>query len=109
MSNRHCSLILSLMTTSSKVPTSFLVISGVALVWNILGALAYVVQVTMSPEALAQLPEAEQAIYANLPSWVTAAFAIAVWAGVAGSILLLLKKEASISCSGCVVRGRGVI
>ena len=36
-----------------KAPTWFTVVAAVLLVWNLLGVMAYISQVTMSPEALA--------------------------------------------------------
>ncbi len=64
------------MTNSSiKPPIWFWIISVLALIWNILGVSAYLAQAYMTDETLAALPEADQAIYANLPAWYTAAFA----------------------------------
>ena len=80
------------MSDGTPVPKSFRVIGVLALVWNLLGVAAYVMQVTMTNEALMQYPEAERAIYANMPVWATSAFAIAVTAGVLGSVLLLLRS-----------------
>ncbi len=59
--------------------------------------MAYLIQMFMTPEALATLPEAEQALYLNTPCWVTSAFAVAVWTGLLGSLLLLLEKKLSAS------------
>ena len=73
-------------------PRSFLVIGIVALLWNLLGVFSYLMQVTMSAEALAQLPEAERVLIESLPSWVTGAFAIAVFVGLLACVGLLLKK-----------------
>ncbi len=73
-------------------PRSFYVISGVALAWNLLGVMAYIMQVTMSQEALNALPDAERMLYENAPSWAIAAFAIAVNGGALGALLLLLRK-----------------
>jgi hypothetical protein len=73
-------------------PRSFLIIGIIALLWNVFGVAAYIMQVTMSPEALANLPAAERALYDTMPSWVTGAFAIAVFTGLAGSVGLLMKK-----------------
>ncbi len=76
----------------NKPPTWFWVVSGVSLLWNLMGVMAYIMQVTMSPEALAALPAAERALYETAPAWATAAFAIAVFAGVLGCVALLLRK-----------------
>ena len=82
------------MTSSSDKPaTWFWVVSGIAFVWNLLGVMAYIQQVTMTPEAREALPEAERALYENVPAWATGAFAIAVWGGALGCLLLLLRKK----------------
>ncbi len=82
------------MTTASNKPgASFWIISVIALIWNLLGVMAYIMQVTMTPEALQALPEAERELYTGIPVWATAAFAIAVWGSLLGSILLLLRKK----------------
>lgn len=47
----------------------------------------------ITPEAFAQMPPAQQALYASRPSWAVAATAIAVWFGAAGSLGLVLRKR----------------
>ena len=78
--------------STNTAPKSFRTIAIVALIWNLLGAMAYILQVTMSPEAIAELPIEEQALYENIPTWATTAFAVAVWAGVAASVGLMIRK-----------------
>jgi len=86
------------MNDKTKQNTSrFYIISVLALIWNILGVIAYLGQVYMPQEVKQALPPAEQAYYANVPSWVTGAFAIAVFAGALGCIALLLKNKIAIS------------
>lgn len=77
---------------TSSAPAWFLIVGIVALIWNLMGVAAYVMQVTMSPEAMAALPEAERALYESTPAWATAAFAIAVNGGALGCLFLVLKK-----------------
>lgn len=74
-------------------PKSFWIISAIALVWNLLGIVAFYVDVTMSPEALAEMPEAQRALYESTPAWATAAYAVAVICGALGCIALLLRKS----------------
>ncbi len=93
----------------NKPATSFWIISALALVWNAMGAMAYIAQVTMSPESLQALPEDQQALMTSVPVWVTSAFAIAVWGGVLGCLLLLLRKKLAtpvliVSFAGIVVQ-----
>ncbi len=82
--------------TSNKPKASFWIISVIALIWNLMGVFAYLTQAYMSDEILAALPDTERALYENLPAWVTAAYAIAVFGGTIGAILLLLKKKLSV-------------
>ena len=82
------------MTDKTIKPTSaFWIISVAALIWNIMGVIAYLGQAYMTEEVLKALPEGEQAYHNNVPAWVTAVFAIAVFAGVFGSLGLLMRKK----------------
>lgn len=78
---------------TSKPPAWFWIVAAVALVWNLLGVSAFVMQVSMSPETLAALPEAERALYESFPLWALIAFAAAVFGGAVGSVLLLMKNK----------------
>jgi len=72
---------------------SFWVIGVFALLWNGLGAVNYLMQV--NADTLAMYREAERAIIESRPAWATGGFAIAMFSGALGSILLLLKKSAA--------------
>jgi hypothetical protein len=75
------------------MPAWFKVVAVLALLWNLLGCLAFFFDLRMSPEELARLPEAQQALYAARPAWAIAATAVAVFGGVIGCIGLLLRKK----------------
>lgn len=82
------------MTGSQNKPTnSFWIIGIIALIWNLMGVFAYIQQAYMTAEDLLALPPDQQALYENVPAWVTAAFALAVFGGTLGCILLLLRKK----------------
>jgi hypothetical protein len=80
----------------NKPSTNFWIIGVAALIWNLLGIVIYVGQVTMSPEALARLTEDQQNLITSTPAWANAAWAIAVNAGAFGSLLMLLRKRLAI-------------
>lgn len=83
-----------IMTTDSNKPgAGFWVIGIIALIWNGLGVMAYLVQAYMTDDALALLPEAERALYDDIPAWATAAYAIAVFGGALASLLMLMRKK----------------
>lgn len=76
-----------------KPSNLFWVISSIALVWNLMGVFNYLDQAFMTNKVLEVLPKEQQILYQDVPVWVTAAFAIAVFSGTLGSLLLLLKKK----------------
>lgn len=78
---------------NNKPPKSFYWIAGIGLAWNVVGLLAYISQMTMSPDVLADLAEPQRAFLETRPAWASSAFAIAVNAGVIGCLLLLLKQS----------------
>ena len=84
------------MNQPTKAPAWFWVLSAVMLLWNLMGVMAYIAQVSISPEAMAALPAPERALYESTPPWANAAFAVAVWAGTLGCVLLLLKRASAV-------------
>ncbi|MGB5448647.1 MAG: hypothetical protein WBM80_06960 [Woeseiaceae bacterium] len=78
---------------NGKLPTSFWVFGVIFLLWNLLGLFGYYMQVTMTPETMAEnFTEAQQAWMLGEPAWATSAYAIAVTAGVIAAALLLMRK-----------------
>ncbi len=72
---------------------SFWIIGAVALIWNLMGVMNLFMQ--MNADALVAMPEAQRAIIESRPAWATGAFAVAVFGGALGSLLLLLRKFAA--------------
>lgn len=77
---------------SVKPPVWFWVVAVIALLWNLMGVLAYLGEAFATPEMMEAMPEDQRAMIENRPAWATAAFAIAVWGGLLGSLLLVLRK-----------------
>lgn len=77
----------------NRPPSWFTVVAVVALLWNVLGCIAFISDLRLSPEALASLPESQQALYAARPAWAVVATALAVFGGVLGCIGLLLRRR----------------
>jgi len=78
---------------AARPPMWFWIVAVLALLWEAMGCFAYVTQMTMSEEARAALPPLQQRIWAAMPGWATAAYAVAVWTGLAGALLLLLRRK----------------
>lgn len=61
-----------------------------SLLFMLLGCVTYVMHVTVDP---ASLPLDQRAVYEAEPLWVTAAYALAVWAGLLGTALLVIRRK----------------
>ena len=75
----------------NKVPWSFWLISTFMLVWNVMGCINFLMQ--MNPDSLANYSEAVRSLITHRPTWATGAFAVAVFGGSLGCLMLLLKKS----------------
>jgi hypothetical protein len=62
------------------------------LAWMLLGVVNYLWQVTLDP---ATLPPDQQTFVAAVPDWMLSFFALAVWIGLAGAVLLVLRRKAA--------------
>ena len=79
-------------STAAAPPRSFWIIAGLALVWDAIGLATYIMEVTMSEDAIAALDPAVRELRESMPTWLVGAYALAVNTGVLGSLLLLLRK-----------------
>lgn len=70
---------------------SFWVIGAITLIFNVMGVINYFAQ--MNADSLASFPEHYRPIIEGRPAWATGAFAIAVFGGSLGCLLLLLRKS----------------
>ena len=76
-----------------KIHWSFWTIGTAALIWNVLGGVNFFIQ--MDAETVASFPETHRAIIDGRPIWATGGFAIGVFGGAVGCLLLLLRKSAA--------------
>ena len=80
--------------STNKPNIGFWIIGIIALAWNAMGVDAYIQQAYNTERHQAMYPDPKQLeIVNNLPSWLTAVFAIAVFSGVLGCLFLLLRKN----------------
>jgi hypothetical protein len=79
--------------TVGGIHWSFWVIGAITLIFNIMGVINYFAQ--MNADSLSSFPEVYHPIIEGRPTWATAAFAIAVFGGSLGCLLLLLRKSAA--------------
>ena len=97
------------MSSTKRMSTGLKVFAWLMVLWNGIGVAAFFSQIMMTPEMIAQLPEAQQAVYRDIPVWSYSAYALAVFGGLTGSILLALGKKLAfpvlvISLAGVIVQ-----
>lgn len=81
------------MTSTNKPTVSYWIIAVIALIWYIMGVMSYLGQVYMTDDMMASMTPEQQELLANTPAWSTGLFAVAVFAGLLGSFLLLMRKK----------------
>lgn len=83
-------------TSPQSTPRHLWVVGIVALLWNAMGAMDYVMTQTRNEAYMSQFTPEQLAFFYGFPTWVVAAWAIAVWTGVLGAVLLLLRKRLAV-------------
>ncbi len=79
-----------------KTPWHLWVIGGIALLWNAMGGLDYVMTQTGNEAYLSGFTAEQLAYFQSFPTWVVSAWAIAVWGGVLGALLLLIRRRLAV-------------
>jgi len=80
-------------SSNIKPSTRYWLVVILSFLWYAVGVFNYLVQAYMTDETLVSFPDEVQLYYTNLPAWVTAAFALAVFGGLLGSVGLFLRKK----------------
>lgn len=75
-------------------------VGALALLWNGVGAFDYVMTKTHNASYMSSFTEEQLAYFYGFPAWVVAAWALAVWGGVLGAVLLLLRRRLAVPTFG---------
>lgn len=78
---------------ATAVPAWYWLAAIGALLFECLGCFFYLAEVRLTPEQIAMLPLDQAAMLSARPAWYYAAFGVAVWVGLAGTVGLLLRKS----------------
>ncbi|MFV8816780.1 hypothetical protein [Haliea sp. E17] len=77
-------------------PWHLWLVGVLALLWNAVGAIDYVMTQTRNEQYMSAFSEEQLAFFYGLPAWVVACWATAVWGGVVGSLLLLARRRLAV-------------
>jgi hypothetical protein len=76
----------------TRRPAWFTAVALLALLWNAFGVAMYLSTVGMFGDPMEGLSAAERTAAASIPGWIKGAFAIGTFAGLIGSIGLIIGK-----------------
>lgn len=79
--------------TQQGRPWHLWLVGILGLLWNLVGAYDYLMTETENEAYMASFTPEQLDYFYSFPTWVVGTWAIAVWGGVLGALLLLLKKR----------------
>lgn len=91
----------------NRAPVWFWIAAVLVVLWGLAGVAAFYMDVTMSAEKFAELPEYDRQIMAARPQWYIWLYGVAVWSGLLAGVVLLLRS--AIAYAGFVLSLAAVI
>lgn len=86
-----------------KPKWSYWSIAAMGLIWSLMGCLNFIMQT--DADFVGQLPDRYYDLITQRPVWATAGFAVAVFGGAVGCILLLLRRAVAVQVLGLALVG----
>ena len=93
------------LTTTARPPMHLWIVGILALLWNGYACYEYLMTNMKNQAFLAKVPADQLAYMDGLPSWLTAFWAIGVWGGLAGALLLLIRSRHAVWLFGLSLIG----
>ncbi|WP_408591918.1 hypothetical protein [Novosphingobium sp.] len=93
-----------------KLPLHLLLVGAIGLLWNAFGAYDYLMSELTPASYLAQMGlGADSLAYLRaMPAWLTAFWALGVWASLVGSVLLLARSRHAVTAFALSLLGLAV-
>jgi hypothetical protein len=91
-----------------KAPVHLWIIGIVSLLWNALGVFDYLATKMRLEFYMSQFTPEQLDYFYAFPAWMVAAWAVAVWGDLLGSVALLLRKAWAVWLFGAGVLGLAV-
>lgn len=92
-------------TVSGRTPMHLWIVGILAFLWSCFGCYDYLMTNLKNQTYLSQFTPDQIAYFDSLPSWLTAFWAIGVWGGLAGAILLLMRSRHAVLVLGLSLVG----
>lgn len=82
--------------TPPRAPWHLWLVGFLGFLFNSVGALDYLMTETRNESYMARFTSEQLEVLYGLPAWLVAFWALAVWGGALGALLLLLRKSSAV-------------
>lgn len=81
---------------SAGTPRHVWIVGVLAVLWNCMGAFDYLMTESRNASYLSSFTAEQLTYFYGLPAWTIATWALGVWGGVLGSVLILLRRRLAV-------------
>lgn len=81
---------------TDRAPWHLWVVGGLGFLWDCVGAFDYLMTQTQNESYMGQFTPEQLEFFYGFPAWVVAFWAVAVWGGLLGTVLILLRKRLAV-------------
>jgi hypothetical protein len=93
------------MNGSVKTPVHLWIVGVLATIWNAFGCFDYLMTQTRNHAYLAHFTDPQRVYFDSFPMWMVATWALGVWGGLAGSLLLLARSRHAVTAFAVSLAG----
>jgi hypothetical protein len=93
---------------TTRTPIHLWIVGVLSLLWNSVGAFDYTATQYRFESYMSQFTSEQLEYFYGFPVWMDAAWAIAIWASLLGSIILLFRKALAVWLFGVAILGLAV-
>jgi hypothetical protein len=97
-----------MMEAAANRPAHLWIVGILATVWNGFGAFDYLMTQTRNEAYLANFTDPMRVYFESFPMWMEATWALGVWGGLLGSLLLLARSRHAVAAFAVSLAGLAV-
>ena len=92
----------------NRTPVHLWIVAILATIWNAFGCFDYLMTQTRNAQYLAHFTDPQRVYFESFPVWMEAAWALGVWGGLAGSLLLLARSRYAVAAFAVSLAGLAI-
>lgn len=88
-----------------RTPVHLWIVGALATLWNAFGCFDYLMTQTRNAQYLANFTDPQRVYFESFPLWMEATWALGVWGGMAGALLLLARSRYAVAAFAVSLAG----